>query len=261
MKFRFISLALLGTILASKVDAQIAYAAAVNVGTTDLYKVDLATGGTTYLGDTGVDLLNSLSMSPSGRLYGANGIGDFFKLDPLTGAGTYLGDTGLLDLEGMDHVGDALYVIDTASPPSLFQVDESSGAPTHVSTAGSPIGYTRAMAYHPGQNLFYVVGDNAGTESLYTVSLSGIVTTVGFLGNNSQLLAADFDDSTGILWAMDTAGYVGKIDTTTGFFTITADTGIGGWSDMTIANPVPEPFTLMLVAGGLASAALRRRRR
>jgi hypothetical protein len=73
-----------------------------------IYKIDLATGDTTFVGKTGFNrTTNDLVFDENGVLYGIKGTGsqlcDLFTIDVNTGVGTIVGSTGLRSLTGLAY--------------------------------------------------------------------------------------------------------------------------------------------------------------
>jgi hypothetical protein len=73
-----------------------------------LYKIDLPTGDTTTIGQTGYNVAtNDLAFDENGVLYGIKGaisqVSDLFSIDVNTGAGTMIGSVGLIGLTGLAY--------------------------------------------------------------------------------------------------------------------------------------------------------------
>ncbi|MCH7965765.1 MAG: M6 family metalloprotease domain-containing protein [Bacteroidetes bacterium] len=74
-----------------------------------IYKIELATGDTTYVGQTGLNnaTTNDLAFDENGVLYGIKGTGsqvsDLFTIDVITGEGTIIGSVGLQALTGLAY--------------------------------------------------------------------------------------------------------------------------------------------------------------
>jgi len=73
-----------------------------------IYKIDLATGDTTFVGKTGFNTTtNDLAFDENGVLYGIKGTGpqvsDLFTIDVNTGEGTIIGPVGLKALTGLAY--------------------------------------------------------------------------------------------------------------------------------------------------------------
>ena len=73
-----------------------------------IYKIDVNTGDTTFVGQTGFNVTtNDLAFDENGTLYGIKGTGsqvcDLFTIDVFTGVGTIIGSTGLRALTGLAY--------------------------------------------------------------------------------------------------------------------------------------------------------------
>ena len=73
-----------------------------------IYKIDVNTGDTTFVGQTGFNVTtNDLAFDENGTLYGIKGTGsqvcDLFTIDVSTGVGTIVGPTGLRSLTGLAY--------------------------------------------------------------------------------------------------------------------------------------------------------------
>ena len=73
-----------------------------------IFKIDVNTGDTTYVGSTGFSTTtNDLFFDENGVLYGVKGIGsqvcDLFTIDTNTGVGTIIGSTGLKSISGLAY--------------------------------------------------------------------------------------------------------------------------------------------------------------
>ena len=74
----------------------------------EIYKINLATGDTTFVGRTGFNVsTNALAFDENGILYGIKGTGsqvcDLFSIDVSSGEGTIIGSTGLQALTGLAY--------------------------------------------------------------------------------------------------------------------------------------------------------------
>ncbi|MCK6562982.1 choice-of-anchor D domain-containing protein, partial [bacterium] len=109
-----------------------------------LYRIDIATGEATLVGNTGVSYLLGLSFNPTtGALCASRGQGsdEIYKLNPATGAATLVGQTGfassISDL-AFDSTG-VLYGLTSSegsNPWSLITIDTSTAVGTLVGATG-----------------------------------------------------------------------------------------------------------------------------
>lgn len=180
--------------------------------------------------------------------------------------GTFSSTTAITGLNVGDAVnGLAIATNGTAwlgAGASLYTLNLNTGAATFVGAYGSA-------------NLFVDLDvDNAGnlyateisTDSVWSInSGTGAATLIGATGiamNFAQ--GSDFDQSTNTYYAtLYTGGGVGhfaSINTATGAATsIALTTPTNGEYEMAVVNAVPEPATMVVLAG-LAAAAARRRK-
>jgi hypothetical protein len=80
--------------------------ALVGSGKDVIFKVNIQTGDTTFIGKTGINLVaNDIEFDASGILYGITGtttqVNNFIIINTITGAGTTVGSTGLKNLTGL----------------------------------------------------------------------------------------------------------------------------------------------------------------
>ncbi|QYK53510.1 MAG: PEP-CTERM sorting domain-containing protein [Fimbriimonadaceae bacterium] len=222
--------------------------------------------GTTWGTVRGIDF------DTSGNLWAvasaAAGTNTLHTMSTANGAlGTAVSITGLNATDSVNGItiagnGTAYLSSGSAAGASLYTVNLGTGV---ASLIGS---------YAQVQTFIDVAVDNSGniyatditSDSLWSVNAgTGAATLIGALGINLQFAQGmDFDQSTNTLYATTyTGGGVGNfvsINTTTGAASIiAATTSTNGEYEMAVVNAVPEPAT-MLVLAGLAAAAARRRK-
>jgi len=110
-----------------------------------IYKIDLLTGDTTFVGQTGLDnaATNDLAFDENGVLYGIKGTGsqvsDLFTIDVNTGEGTIVGSVGLKALTGLAYeetgVISAVEGGDDKSIPTDFTLSQNYPNPFNPGTA------------------------------------------------------------------------------------------------------------------------------
>lgn len=97
-----------------------------------LIKIDLLTGDTTIVGQTGFGVNTvDLAFNSSGELYGIKGNNispnDFFMIDQTTGIGTLVGSVGIPDLKGLAFSTDISSSIDGEDPnlPESYSLEQN----------------------------------------------------------------------------------------------------------------------------------------
>jgi sugar lactone lactonase YvrE len=179
-------------------------------GPSSLYKIDPATGAATLIGtDLGYPV-NSIAIDPTtGIMYGStanwsdfNYFGRLLRINPATGKATVIGPTGLLyccrvitfdsagNLWGWEENGD-----------NAVTINKSTGAATVVGDSGiSTAG--QVMAFDAADNLIMIRSDR-----VYVIDqATGAAVLDDTLSFDPGSGGADFDPSTGLLWASNTSG-------------------------------------------------------
>ena len=110
-----------------------------------IYKIDLATGDTTFVGQTGFNVAtNDLAFDENGVLYGIKGSGsqlsDLFTIDVSTGQGIILGSVGLKALTGLataetDFVSDVKDNANNTTVPKDFVLSQNYPNPFNPNTS------------------------------------------------------------------------------------------------------------------------------
>ena len=103
----------------------------VNMGSSNLYRIDINTRVDTLIGPTGLANLIGLAVDTDGTIYTINESSNaqLWKLNPTTGAATLVGSTGLQIQEGdmtIDPRTGTLYVA-IGSPDRIYTVDKGTG--------------------------------------------------------------------------------------------------------------------------------------
>ncbi|MCH7974588.1 MAG: T9SS type A sorting domain-containing protein, partial [Bacteroidetes bacterium] len=89
-----------------------------------IYKIDLATGDTSFVGQTGFNkATNDLAFDENGVLYGIKGTGsqlsDIFTIDVNTGEGTIIGSVGLKALTGLAYAETGVTSVEGSNDKSI----------------------------------------------------------------------------------------------------------------------------------------------
>ncbi|MCH7722216.1 MAG: T9SS type A sorting domain-containing protein [Bacteroidetes bacterium] len=108
-----------------------------------IYKIDLATGDTTFVGQTGFNTsTNDLAFDENGVLYGIKGTGpqvsDLFTINVNTGEGTIIGPVGLKALTGLAYAETGVTSVegrDDKSIPTEFILSQNYPNPFNPSTS------------------------------------------------------------------------------------------------------------------------------
>jgi len=97
------------------------------ISTTDLYRINPATAGTTLVGAHNIPQGNALVFGTDGLLYAAGGTSTkLFTLNPATGSGTSIGSTGFFSAGDLAFYHGSLYLSSTHS--ELIRIDLNNNA-------------------------------------------------------------------------------------------------------------------------------------
>jgi hypothetical protein len=219
----------------------------VSTGGAQLATVDVATGATTIIGNTGV-VLTDIAFSPTGDLFGIS-FTSLYRVNPTTAATTLVGGLGAVSgtanalVFGSDGT---LYMAGS----TLYTVNTLTGGSTAI---GSGIGF------QSGGDLAFVGGNlylaSNGSQLIQVNVGTGVGTLIGNLGVANMFGLATPDNAT--LYGV--AGQnVYLVNTGTGAATFqstfnpTLSGGAFGLSFRTESGgTVPEPGALVLVCVGL----------
>ena len=268
----------------------LAYAVSFN----KLYRIDLANGQTTLIGETGFNDVEGLAMSSDGVLYGiVDSTKTLITIDHNSGRGTAVGNTGLsgqgvgqfdaLDF-GLAFTCDGRLWASSDTTRKIWQVNRSTGQATFVANLG-----VQVTGLGADGNALYGLGAQ-GDEGLFRIdTASGVADKIGGLAANLSFADGGLDfDATGQMWAIldyrppddNRPSDIVRIDPETGNATFVATTlpemeglaiapmagcrGPGPVASEHAAVPATGVAARMLLAlalmfGGLAALAVSRR--
>lgn len=186
----------------------LAYAVSFNT----LYRIDLGTGQTTMIGETGFNDVEGLALAGDGRLYGiVDSTKTLITIDKQSGRGTAVGgingNTGLtgsgigqfdaLDF-GLAFTCDGRLWASSDTTKRLWQIDPANG---HATAAGS-LGFQITGLAANGDGLVGL--GSQGDEGVYRIDVAtGVATKFGPLAANLVFADGGLDfDSNGDLWAI-----------------------------------------------------------
>jgi len=232
----------------------------VSTGGAGLATVDVATGATTFIGNTGI-ALTDIAFSPTGDLYGIS-FSSLYRVNSSTGATTLVGGLGAVSGTANALVFGADGTLYMAGS-SLYAVNTLSGATNLIGSIG----------FQSGGDLAFIGGDlymaSSGNQLIQVDVASGDGTFVGNLGVASMFGLATPNN-------LNLYGVAGQsvylVNTTTGaatFQSTFAPTLSGGAFGLAFftesgggggGGTVPEPGTLALVAVALRGAVAGSRR-
>jgi hypothetical protein len=241
----------------------VAFATAVGGG---LYSVNLTTATATLIGNTGVNLMEGLAMSPGGMLFGTSDGGILYSISTTTGVATSIGSTSLGDVEGLAFNGSTLIGSNfTGGATTLYSINTSTAAATSLVTSSPAVPVVRGLTF-TNSTTALVLSGSSGSESLASINVTtGASTALGALNPSTVFSAAIGASPGGPVYLLDSLGNEYTI-ADNGNLTLVGSTGTRFYLDMTIAPTasVPEPSTFILAgmagAFGLGGTWFRRRR-
>ena len=167
--------------------------------------VNVVSGETTLLGNTGSGNMTDLAMNPNGTLYGIS-FGKLYTIDISNGSATLVANLGLSGSNAFEITKDGIAYIASYSSQSLYTLDLTNGSVSEVVDLPIKSGGDIAVI----GNELYIVGDkgsHSGVDTLVKVDLSnnnvseiGTVNYNGFTQNVTYGLTATED---GTLYAVD----------------------------------------------------------
>ena len=253
MKSRTLTLALLAA-TAGAAHAQFVYA----VDTfNDLYYIDVDSGTSSLIGNTGTSALMESLAYDGFNLYGADATGRFYSINEGTGAATLVANTSLGNLEGMDFAGSNLFATDFEDPTTVHQLDPATGLPVGFSvTADASRGVARALTFSSDGSFAYTAQGSLGSQKLQSMTPFGVTAEIGALAFNTAAIQNLGNDR---YIALGTSGQIYSLDVATGDMQLKHDLGDQFFLGVSTA-PVPEPGTMAVLGLGLAAIARRRRK-
>jgi hypothetical protein len=180
-----------------------------------IYQIDLATGATTLVGDTGLEpATTALAFSADGTLYGVND-SDLITIDTATGAATIVGSlTCCANARGLAFDADDDLWLLMGNPGTFHSVNRTTGAATAVGGMGPD--FVGGL----GATCDGVVALDADEDLLLSVDVAtGATTEIGPLGANGS--GGLSTDASGQLWLL------GRPDPPDDSQTFTIDTATG----------------------------------
>ena len=229
----------------------------VSTGGAGLATVDVATGATSFIGNTSV-ALTDIAFNPSGDLYGIS-FSSLYKVNSSTGATTLVGSLGSV-------VGTANALV-FGSDGTLYMAGSSLYTVNTLTGAASAIG---SIGYQSGGDLAFIGSElymaSSGNQLIDVDTTSGAGALIGNLGVGSMFGLATPDNVNlyGVagqsVYLVNTASGAATFQST---FAPTLSGGAFGLAFVTEAgggNNVPEPGTLALVSLALLGPAAGRRR-
>lgn len=217
--------------------------------------VDLATGTVTAIGSTG-RTFTDIAYSSTGILYGVT-FSQLFTIDPTNAATTLIGNLGVGSMNSLVFGQDGtLY---GAGGTGFYTVNPATGAATLVGSTG--FGSAGDLAFNGGR-LFLASTSGQLVEIDVATGSGTAIGNMGFGGSVYGLATA----SDGVLYGVS-GTQIFSVNTTTGAGTLVRNYGGGflgaayGTSFFTEARQVPEipePATLLSMAGGLLLVGWRK---
>jgi hypothetical protein len=201
-----------------------------------LFRIDLATGIATELGDTNFSKIEALAINAAGELYGVNPqSAQLVRCNTASGACTAVGTlTGIPPAStnvGLTFDANARLVM--AINAVVYVVDPATGTATVVGAAGSAIsGLASGNVSASCASGLYGIGGNSDQGKFYCINAtSGAATQIATLSSVSALDGGlDGDRSTGLIWGITngTASQIYAVDPATLVVSNTRAVTVGG---------------------------------
>lgn len=234
------------------------------------------------------EVLVDIDLRPAtGLLYGIGSANRVYTINPLTGAATQIGSAGAFALNGtafgvdFNPVPDRIRLV--SNTEQNLRLNPNDGTLTATDTALNPAGNVVSVAYSNNfagatQTSLYGIDSAAGTLILIgslngtpTSPNAGTITTIGSLGlgtNLNEAIGFDISGLSSIAFASITTGGVSRfytINLATGAATLAANnggaigTGTTPFLGLTAATAIPEPSSVMFLAGAAGLFGIYRR--
>lgn len=151
------------------------------------WQVNLTTGHSTLVGQTGIARPGGLAVNPAnGNVYGVSYDGQVFRVNPMTGAASIIGTPANQNLAGLSFAPDGRAIAGRVSLGGLFEIDLNSGVQTQLFSGPSLSG----LGFDPADGQLYGIDNYYGRS--YRISLeTGAYTNIGpfFSLHNPKALA------------------------------------------------------------------------
>lgn len=217
-----------------------------------LYNFDTSTGISTLRAAVGgTDTFFAMAARPTdGTVFAVGGTGNenLYTIDINSGVFNLVGSLGTTDITNIafDPTTSVLYGLGR-NTQQFYSIDQTTGARTAIGMTTA----TRAGL------------DFSPSGVLYGTTVSGILydvnpataadTLVGGSGSSSQLIEDAAFTPTGDMFVTNFHGSIYQVNTLNGALTLVGSTGMGDGLVGLVAEPVPEPGTVVLLGFGVAA--------